>query len=132
MKEIYKYEFSYLSEIFMDCKKGDSFRTNTLISAEPLKCLDTVVIYKKGRGLFLGRIEKDLSAVKADEKCEYEFVQHIDLSDFFFYIDRKKQKKELEEAMKIKLKQLDKEKKYEYYAVLDEDFKSLYDKYKSL
>lgn len=132
MKEIYKYEFSYLSEIFMDCKKGDSFRTNTLISAEPLKYLDTVVIYKKGRGLFLGRIEKDLSAVKADEKCEYEFVQHIDLSDFFFYIDRKKQKKELEEAMKIKLKQLDKEKKYEYYAVLDEDFKSLYDKYKSL
>ncbi len=132
MKEIYKYEFSYLSEIFMDCKKGDSFRTNILFSAEPLKCLDTVVIHKKGRGLFLGRIEKDLFAVKANEECEYEFVQHIDLSDFFFYIDRKKQKEELKEAMEKKLKQLDKEKKYEYYAVLDEDFKSLYDKYKSL
>lgn len=133
MKKIYKYEFSYLSEAFMDCKEGDSFRTKILLSTEPLEYLDTIVICKKSRGLFLGRIEKDLSAeIDINERCEYEFVQHIDLGNFFINREKEKQKKELRKAMEAKFEQLDKEKKFAYYATLDDDFKALYEEYKSL
>ena len=133
MKKIYKYEFSYLSEAFRDYKEGDSFRTKILLSTEPLEYLDTIVICKKSRGLFLGRIEKDLSAeIDINEQCEYEFVQHIDLSNFFRNKEKEEQKKKLRKAMEAKFEQLDKEKKFAYYATLDEDFKVLYDEYKNL
>jgi hypothetical protein len=127
MKKEYVYEFEYLSEALLASR-----RTNYLVSAVELKEGDTVVIEKKGRGLFLGKIIPKQPFISCEDGLGYSFVQHIDVSAYFDAIEREERRAELRKEMEAKFAELDKEKKYAYYATLDEDFKELYDAYRAI
>ena len=127
MKKEYVYEFEYLSEALLTSR-----RTNYVTSAVELKEGDTVVIEKNGRGLFLGRIVPKQAFISCDDGLGYSFVQHIDVSAYFDAIEKEKKRAELRKEMEAKFAELDKEKKYAYYATLDEGFKELYDAYRAI
>lgn len=63
---------------------------------------------------------------------EYRYLKDINLNDWIEEIDRKKRKEELEREMQSKFAELDKKKKYEYYAQFDDEFKKLFDEYSEL
>ena len=122
------YEFEYLSEAKI---KESNRRTNCFISAIELKVGDCVVIEKDGRGIFLGRITE-----VCDYGCEtdYAYVGKAGevVSAYIEALDKEKRKEELRVQMEAKFKEIDKERKFEYYATLDESFGALYKEYKEL
>ena len=121
MKKIV-YDFEYLAD------KG---RTNVVVSEVELKEGDTIVIEKRDRGIFLGRITGRNELIDA-ASITYKYVQHVDLAAYFDAIEKEKKRAELRKEMEAKFAELDKEKKYAYYATLDEGFKALYDEYTRL
>lgn len=127
MKKDYTYEFEYLSEVlFEECNR----RTNYVTSAIELKEGDTIIIERNGRGLFLGKIILKQDFMNCDN--DYKYVQHVDISAYFDAIEKEKRRAELRKEMEAKFAELDKEKKYAYYATLDEGFKELYDAYRNI
>ena len=116
------YDFEYLA---------DNGRTNVVVSEVELKEGDTIVIEKRDRGIFLGRITGINDIIDA-ASITYKYVQHVDLAAYFDAIEKEKKKAELRKEMEAKFAELDKEKKYAYYATLDEGFKALYDEYTRL
>lgn len=120
------YEFEYLSEA-----KLSNRRTNCFTSTIELKVGDCVIIEKNGRGIFLGRI-----TYVCDCECntDYTYVGKAgkDVAAYVDAIDKEKRKEELRAQMEAKFKEIDKERKFEYYATLDESFGELYNEYKSL
>ena len=121
------YEFEYLSEAKL---KGNS-RTNCFISAIELKIGDCVVVEKKGRGIFLGKITE---VCNCDCETDYAYVGKAGeaVSAYIDALEREKRKEELRVQMEAKFKEIDKERKFEYYATLDESFGALYKEYKEL
>ena len=87
---------------------------------------DTVVIEKEGRGIFLGRV---IGKSLTDEVNGYRIVQKIDVSAYFDAIEKEKRREELRAEMEAKFEEIDKEKKYAYYATLDKEFGALYKEY---
>ena len=128
MKKEYVYEFEYLSEALLPNHR----RTNYVTSTVELKEGDTIVIEKNGRGLFLGRIIPEQVFTSCDDGLGYRYIQHIDVSAYFDAIEKEKKRAELRKEMEAKFAELDKEKKYAYYATLDEGFKELYDAYRAI
>ena len=127
------YAIEYMSTILSDRIN----RMATMITAnEELNIGDTIVVEKKNQGLFLGKVISEDECNDLIDVCKnsnnYRYVQHIDLSAWYDAIDRAKKKKELEAEMEKKFKEIDKYKKYEYYASLDADFGELYSQYKNL
>ena len=126
------YEFEYLSEAKL---KRDS-RTNCFTSAIELKAGDAVVIEKIGRGIFLGRIT-DIY----DCDCNTDYI-YVDKAGETVTAYKEKRKEELRAQMEAKFKEIDKERKFEYYATLEgwhaaqaamhESFGALYKEYKEL
>ena len=121
MKKIV-YDFEYLAD------KG---RTNVVVSEVELKEGDTIVIEKRDRGIFLGRITGRNELIDA-ASITYKYVQHVDLAAYFDAIEKEKKKAELRKEMEARFAEIDKEKKYAYYATLDAEFKAIYDKYTRL
>lgn len=127
------YAVEYMSTILSDKIN----RRAVIISAhKELNVGDTIVIEKKNQGLFLGKVISEDECNDLVDVCKnsdnYKYVQHIDLSAWYDAIDRAKKKKALEAEMEKKFKEIDKYKKYEYYASLDADFGELYSQYKNL
>lgn len=129
------YAIEYMSTILSDKINRKATR---ITAHKELNVGDTIVVEKKNQGLFLGKVISedeydDLDTYNNDNCAEkYKYVQHIDLSAWYDAIDRAKKKKELEAEMEKKFKEIDKYKKYEYYASLDADFGELYSQYKKL
>ena len=127
------YAIEYMSTILSDKIN----RRAVIISAhKELNVGDTIVVEKKNQGLFLGKVISEDECNDLIDVCKnsdnYRYVQHIDLSAWYDAIDRAKKKKALEAEMEKKFKEIDKYKKYEYYASLDADFGKLYSQYKNL
>ena len=127
------YAVEYMSTILSDKIN----RRAVIISAhKELNVGDTIVVEKKNQGLFLGKVISEDECNDLTDVCKssdnYKYVQHIDLSAWYDAIDRAKKKKALEAEMEKKFKEIDKYKKYEYYASLDADFGELYSQYKNL
>lgn len=121
------YEFEYLSEVKL---KGDC-RTNCFMSAIDLKVGDCVVIERENRGIFLGRIT---GAYDCECNTDYIFVGKSGevVSAYIDAVDKEKRKEELIAQMEAKFKKIDKERKFEYYATLDDGFRELYKEYREL
>lgn len=120
------YEIEYLSVCLV---KGIA-KTVVIKSNKSLSVGDTIVVEKENNGVFLGRVFKEIEDNK--ERVEYRYVQDIDLKEYFAGIEREKRKEELKKEMEKKFAEIDKIKKYEYYANLDDSFKAIYDEYKML
>lgn len=126
MEKYNYYEVEYLSM----CLVKGTVKTTIVKSEKELSVGDTIVVEKEDKGVFLGRIFKEMKDFK--EKVEYRYVQNIDLKEYFAEIERKQRREELKKEMEKKFAEIDKIKKYEYYANLDDSFKAIYDEYKML
>lgn len=128
MKKEYVYEFEYLSEALLASR-----RTNYLASTIELKEGDTIVIEKEKRGIFLGRI---IGHIDCADGCtgDYKYVGNAGetVAAYLDAIEREKKRAEVAKLLEEQIAHLDKEKKYAYYATLDEGFKELYDAYRAI
>ena len=126
-QEYRTYEFEYLSEV----KLRDRRSTNCFMSAIDLKVGDCVVIERENRGIFLGRI---IGAYDCECNTDYILVGKAGevVSAYIDALDKEKRKEELITKMEAKFKEIDKERKFEYYATLDDGFRKLYKEYKEL
>lgn len=120
------YEFEYLSEARLSNR-----RTNEFTSTLDLKVGDAVVVEKEGRGIFLGRI---VNVYDCDCNTDYKYIVHAGegVTAYIDALEKEKRKEELRAQMEAKFKEIDKERKFEYYATLDESFGELYKEYKGL
>lgn len=120
------YEFEYLSEVRLSNR-----RTNEFTSALDLKIGDTVVLEKIGRGIFLGRI---VEVYDYDCDSDYKYIGKAGetVAAYLDALEKEKRKEELRRLLEEQIAQIDKERKFEYYATLDESFGELYKEYKSL
>ena len=130
------YKIEYANGVLMKSRKSS---TQYVYSDKELKNGDFIVVEHKGYGLFLGKIIEDVTndlCLESDEEVitefEYRYVQHIDLTDYFAAIEKAKRKAELKTKMINQFRKIDEEKKYQYYAELDEEFKKIYEEYKNI
>lgn len=126
-QEYRTYEFEYLSEV----KLRDRRSTNCFMSAIDLKVGDCVVIERENRGIFLGRI---IGAYDCECNTDYMYIGKSGeaVSAYIDAVDKEKRKEELIAQMEAKFKKIDKERKFEYYATLDDGFRELYKEYREL
>ena len=124
MKKYNYYAFEYLSEgLLKNPRMGEARTYDTYESG------DTVVIEKEGRGIFLGRI---VGKALTQDVEGYNIVMDVDVAAYFEAIEREKKRQELMGLMEEKFREIDKIKKYEYYATLDKEFGELYEEFKNL
>ena len=87
-------------------------------------------------GVFIGRVVEELDVefddLKKYEDYEYRYLKDINLDDWVAEIDRKKRMEELRREMESKFAEIDKQKKFEYYAQIDDGFRELYLEYEDL
>ena len=86
-------------------------------------------------GVFIGRVVEDTTEDLDEwdyENCEYEYLKDINLNDWIKEIERKKRIEELRCEMESKFAEIDKQKKFEYYAQIDDGFRELYLEYEDL
>lgn len=124
MKEYNYYAFEYLSEALLRSPRMGEARTY-----EEYEIGDTVVIEKEGRGIFLGRV---IGKALSKDVEGYNIVMKVDVAAYFEAIEKEKKRKELMGLMEEKFKEIDKMKKYEYYATLDKEFGRLYEEFKNI
>ena len=130
------YKIEYTSGMF----SNKSQQTQYVYSDKTLDVGDFIVVEHIGFGIFLGRViieevcENNNNNTDEDilEYIKYRYVQHIDLYDYMDKINKEKRKQELKLKMRERFAIIDEEKKYQYYADLDEDLKKMYDEYKEL
>ena len=136
-EENYVYEIEYASGLLRT-----SGRENQLIvSNKELNDGDFIVVEHINCGIFIGRVkgttlgktDSDLLQRSFDvENLEYRYIQDIDVSNWWTDIERKRRRKELRNEMESKFAEIDKKKKFEYYAQIDDDFRELYLEYVDL
>ena len=124
MKEYNYYTFEYLSEALLRSPRMGEAKTY-----EEYEIGDTVVIEKEGRGIFLGRV---IGKALSKDVEGYNIVMKVDVAAYFEAIEKEKKRKELMAAMEERFKEIDKMKKYEYYATLDKEFGRLYEEFKNI
>ena len=124
MKEYNYYAFEYLSEALLRNPRMGEAKTY-----EEYEIGDTVVIEKEGRGIFLGRV---IGKALSKDVEGYNIVMKVDVAAYFEAIEKEKKRKELMAAMEERFKEIDKMKKYEYYATLDKEFGRLYEEFKNI
>lgn len=129
-KKMHFYEVEYASGILRN-----NGRQNTIIySTKKLNERKFIIAEHIDCGVFIARVAKDVTDESYYDKSsvEYRYLKDINLNDWIEEIDRKKRKEELEREMQSKFAELDKKKKYEYYAQFDDEFKKLFDEYSEL
>lgn len=124
MKEYNYYAFEYLSEALLRSPRMGEAKTY-----DEYEIGDTVVIEKEGRGIFLGRV---IGKALSKDVEGYNIVMKADVAAYFEAIEKRKKREELMAAMEEKFKEIDKMKKYEYYATLDKEFGRLYEEFKNI
>lgn len=129
-KKMYFYEVEYASGILRN-----NGRQNTIIySTKKLNEGKFIIAEHIDCGVFIARVVEDVTDESYYHKpsVEYRYLKDINLNDWIEEIERKKRKEELEKEMQSKFAELDKKKKYEYYAQFDDEFKKLFDEYSEL
>ena len=135
----YVYEISYASGIL----RSNRQRENQLIlSNKMLEDGQFIVVEHIDCGIFIGRVEGTTlgelqNILKSshpiiDENCEYRYIQDIDVSKWWDKIQRKERMEALRQEMEDKFDEIDKKKKFEYYAQIDDEFRELYSEYSQL
>lgn len=124
MKEYNYYAFEYLSEALIKNPRMGEAKTY-----EEYEIGDTVVIEKEGRGIFLGRV---IGKALSKDVEGYNIVMKVDVAAYFEAIEKEKKRQELMGLMEEKFREIDKIKKYEYYATLDKEFGRLYEEFKNI
>lgn len=133
----YVYEIEYASGILRD----NGRQNQLIVSEKELNDGDFIVVEHIDCGIFIGRVkgttlgktDSDLLQKSFDiEDCEYRYIQDINVSKWWSDIKRKEKIEELRVEMERKFSEIDKKKKFEYYAEIDEDFRELYLEYEEL
>ena len=134
----YVYEIEYASGLL----RGTCGRENRfIVSNKELNDGDFIVVEHIDCGIFIGRVigitigetDSDLLQKNLDaEIFEYRYIQDIDVSNWWADIERKRRMEELKNEMESKFAEIDKKKKFEYYAQIDDDFRELYLEYEDL
>ena len=134
----YVYEIEYASGLL----RGTCGRENRfIVSNKELNDGDFIVVEHIDCGIFIGRVigitigetDSDLLQENFDaEIFEYRYIQDIDVSNWWANIERKRRMEELKDEMESKFAEIDKKKKFEYYAQIDDDFRELYLEYVDL
>lgn len=132
-KNLKAYLVSYASGMF----NGNQYkrREDTVVySTKELVQDQFVVVEHVECGIFIAKVLEDVTAryTRSTKEIAYKYVQDIDLSDYLQGIENAKKKEELKIKMQERFKVIDEEKKYQYYAELDEDLKAIYEEYKQL
>ena len=136
-EENYVYEVEYASGIL----RSNGRNNQLIVSNKELNDGDFIVVEHINCGIFIGRVEgttlgktdSDLLQRSFDaEIFEYRYIQDIDVSNWWADIERKRRMEELKDEMESKFAEIDKKKKFEYYAQIDDDFRELYLEYEDL
>ena len=101
---------------------------------------DFIVVEHIDCGIFIGRVkgatlgtsDNELLERFDIENCEYKYIQNVDVSKWWKEIEKKERIKELKEEMESRFAEIDKQKKFEYYAQIDDGFRELYLEYEDL
>ncbi len=130
--KFYAYEVEYASGLLRTNGRNDV----SIVSNKQLKTGQFVVIEHKDCGVFIGVVADELNVefddTKKYENYEYRYLKDINLDDWVAEINRKKRIEELKCEMESKFAEIDKQKKFEYYAQIDDDFRELYLEYEDL
>ena len=106
-----------------------------LFSNKKLTIGEYIVVEHKDCGIFIGKVKDLITELSGDVNpnyySEYFYVKKIDLDNWDKKIRDKKRKEELKIEMEKKFAEIDKRKKYEYYAQIDDDFRDMYLEYSS-
>lgn len=136
-EENYVYEIEYASGIL----RSNGRNNQLIVSNKELNDGDFIVVEHINCGIFIGRVkgttlgktDSDLLQRSFDvENFEYRYIQDIDVSNWWSDIERKRRMEELKNEMESKFAEIDKKKKFEYYAQIDDDFRKLYLEYENL
>lgn len=134
--KLYVYEVEYASGILRN-----NGRNNQLVLSEiQLNDGDFIVVEHIDCGIFIGRVkgatlgtsDNELLERFDIENCEYKYIQNVDVSKWWKEIEKKERIKELKEEMESRFAEIDKQKKFEYYAQIDDGFRELYLEYEDL
>ena len=125
----YLYEVMYASGLLRK-----SLRQNLYITShKKLKIGQFIVVEHIDCGVFIGKVIENRTGEEYNlETIEYRYLQNIDLSNWTRSLEKKEEREKIKKEMELKFKQIDERKKYEYYAMVDEEFNDLYQKYKEL
>ena len=136
----YVYEVEYASGMLRNNGRQNQF----IISSKELNDGDFIIVEHIDCGIFIGRVKGLMLAKSTDkelfekffncniEDCEYRYIKNIDVSEWYSKIQRQKRMEELQYEMEIRFDEIDKKKKYEYYAKNDDEFRDLYLEYTEL
>lgn len=125
----YLYEIVYASGLLRCTSRQNIY----IVSHKKLKEEQFIVVEHINCGVFIGKVVADRSDEEYNLDCvEYRYIKNIDLSDWVAEIKRKERLEELSLEMEEKFAEIDKRKKFEYYAQIDDDFKELYLEYTQL
>ena len=125
----YLYEVVYASGLLRSTSRQNAY----IVSHKKLKEEQFIVVEHINCGVFIGKVVADRSDEEYNLDCvEYRYIKNIDLSDWVAEIKRKERLEELSLEMEEKFAEIDKRKKFEYYAQIDDDFKELYLEYTQL
>lgn len=130
------YKIAYASGMF----RCNNRQISNIYSTKKLKDGDFIVVEHIDCGVFIGQVLEDVSKTYYEDYTddeiktviEYRYVQDIDLSNFIAEKEKEKRKEELKQKMQERFKVIDEEKKYQYYAQLDDEMKAMYEEYKQL
>lgn len=130
--KLYAYQVEYASGLLRSNGRNDV----SIVSNKQLQTGQFVVIEHKDCGVFIGVIADELNVefddTKKYENYEYRYLKDINLDDWVAEINKKKRIEELKCEMENKFAEIDKQKKFEYYAQIDDDFRELYLEYEDL
>ena len=130
--KLYAYQVEYASGLLRSNGRNDT----DVVSNKQLKTGQFVIVEHKDCGVFIGRVAEELDVefddLKKYEDYEYRYLKDINLDDWVAEIDRKKRMEELRREMESKFAEIDKQKKFEYYAQIDDGFRELYLEYEDL
>ena len=131
-KELYAYKVEYASGLLRTNGRNDT----DIVSNKKLKIGQFIIVEHKDCGVFIGRVVEELDVefynLKDYKDYEYVYLKDINLNDWVAEIDRKKRMEELRRKMESKFAEIDKQKKFEYYAQIDDGFRELYLEYEDL
>lgn len=125
------YKVLYASALLLG-NRGRS-QTQFITSHKKLKENQFIVVEHIDCGVFIGKVVQEVSSDTYSSDCiEYQYLQNINLSKWEKALYRKERLTELQQEMETKFVEIDKRKKFEYYADVDEEFGKLYKEYISL
>ena len=130
--KLYAYQVEYASGLLRNNGRNDT----DVVSNKKLEIGQFIIVEHKDCGVFIGRVVEEFDDIEFTknnyEDYEYRYLKDINLDDWIAEVDRKKRMEELRYEMESKFAEIDKQKKFEYYAQIDDDFRDLYLEYEEL